>query len=103
MAFPQKAPDEIKLLTFDFTRDIATGTTLSNPTISAALLEGPGTAGDLTLSILGLSGFIVSVLAYFGLEGATYRLTCEVDASNGEHHDIIADLPISVAGPLVLQ
>lgn len=104
MAFPQKAPDESKMLTFDFTKDFAsTSATASNPTVSATLFEGPGVAGDLNLSIMGLSSYKVTVLAENGLEGATYRITCEVDASNGEHHDIIADLPVSVAGPLVLQ
>ena len=101
MSFPKKTPDETKLATFDFSTEAAAGTTLSNPTVTITHLSGDGTAADLTASGEAVQDQTVTVFLSGGLSGARYRVSCEADASNGEHHRIDKDLPVSETGALV--
>jgi hypothetical protein len=101
MSFPAKAPDEIKLLTFDFTSEAASGNTLSNAVFTKTLISGTGSAADLTIGTPQIVGLTVMVLVSAGLDAAKYRLSCEVDASNGEHHRIDRDLPVKETAALV--
>ena len=103
MAFPKKTPDEVKLLTFDFTKEAAEGSILSTPILTVeSVVSGTGGAiGDVTLSTGVLSGKVVSCLATGGKNGVVYRLRCDVDADNGEHHEIEKDLPVSDVAALV--
>jgi hypothetical protein len=41
------------------------------------------------------------VLIGGGEDGATYRLSCTVDADNGEHHQIDKDLPVKEKAAVV--
>jgi hypothetical protein len=102
MSFPAKTPDEIKLLTFDFTGEAASGNTLSNAAFTKSLVSGTGSASDLTIGTPQIVGLTVMALVSAGVDGAKYRLTCEVDASpNGEHHRIDKDLPVKETAALV--
>lgn len=104
MTFPKKTPDEIKLLTFKFTGEAPEGSVLTSPTVTATLLPGgTGTAADLDIDTgsITVTGLWVTVLVGQGLDGCKYRLNCQVNADNGEHHEIDKDLPVSIKGALV--
>src|SRR4051794_19762348 len=107
MPFPAKAPDETKLVTFDFTKETAADATLSAPAlvVSVKKQNATGTAafGDITASNLNVpvGTKTAQVLIAGGLDGATYRLSCEVDASNSEHHRIDKDLPVKETAAVV--
>lgn len=104
MAFPKKTPDEIKLITFDFSTEAAEGSVLSNPTvICEAVVAGTGGAvGDLDITdIEVVIGQKVTCLVGDGVDGCQYRLRCCVDADNGEHHEIEKVLPVADLAALV--
>jgi hypothetical protein len=101
MTFPAKTPDEIKMVTFDFSTEAASTSTLSNPTVTATLKSGTGTAADITIAAPQVVSKTVLVLISDGLDGAKYRLSCECDASNGEHHRIDKDLPVKETAAVV--
>lgn len=101
MSFPDKTPDEEKLLTFDFSTEAAEGNTLSNATVEAVLVSGSGDESDLTLGTPVIAGQTVQVMASDGLDGAKYQIICEVDASNTEHHRIDKILPVKEKAALV--
>ena len=94
---PAKTPTEQKLVTFDYTTEAVAGNTLSSPGVAKALISGadPGAAG-LTVGAAVVVGLQAQALVSGGVDGAVYQLTCTVDASNGERHQIIAKLAVSV-------
>jgi len=105
MSFPKKAPDETKLVTFDFSSEAAIGSTLSNPVVDVFEIVS-GSGGSLTDLTIGTATIpvgtqTVQALIGAGVEGVKYRVRCEVDASNGEHHRIDKDLPVAAKGALV--
>jgi len=101
MTFPKKTPHEEKLVTFDFEPEAAVGTTLTNPAVVVTVVTGPGSVGDLTISTPTVVDQTVQTLIGSGLDGCKYRVSCEVDASNGEHHQIDKVLPVSEKGAVV--
>lgn len=102
MSFPYKAPDEIKLITFDFTNEVATGATIDNPTLTVIAANDTTDPDDLDPDAeLVIDGLMVKVLVGAGLDGGKYTLSCEVDASNGEHHRIDKILPVKEKAALV--
>lgn len=95
-AFPDKAPGEAKILTFDFTNEVADGATLSGPTIAKSLIAGSDTgAATLTVGAASVSGALVSALVSAGTDGNTYKLLATVSASNGETHQLAASMIVS--------
>lgn len=102
MSFPKKTPAEEKLATFDFSLEAANGTTLSNPAVTATLKSGAGGAdADITIGTPSVIGRKVYALLSGGVDGCVYRISCAVDADNGEHHQVDKDLPISAKAALV--
>ncbi len=101
MSFPKKVPDESKLVTFDFEPEAAAGSLLSNPALSVTQVFGEGSVTDLTVGPPGIDDLMVKVLISAGLDGVRYRIRCEVDADNGEHHIIEKDLPVYESAALV--
>src|SRR5574337_1277588 len=96
-ALPAKTPTEDKVVTFDFSGEAATGSTLSLPVVTKSLISGTDTgAAALTVGTPSASGMTVLVLVSGGLEGSLYELYCEVTASNGEVHDRAAALRVTV-------
>ena len=95
MSFPAKTPAEVKLVTFDFSSEAATGALLSGAAVEAgSVISGPGAVGDITVTGIDITGQTVSALVGGGTSGTKYRLTCTVDADNGETHQIDKDLPV---------
>jgi hypothetical protein len=103
MTFPSKDPQEVKLITFDFTGEAPTGAILTSPVIVVAQAKGIGAViGDVVLvGSPAISGLKVRQLASLGITGASYLLRCDVDGDNGEHHIIEKWLPVSVKAPIV--
>jgi len=101
--FPKKAPGETVLLTFDFTKELPDGVTLSNPAVSClSVTKGAGQTTDISLTgSAAINGLAVSILCAQGLTANTYRMRAEADASNGEHRFIDKDLPVDDKGALV--
>lgn len=92
---PNKSQGEAKVITFDFTKELAEGTTLSSPTVAKSVISGtdPGAAG-LTVGSASVAGSLVQALVSAGVEGAVYKLLARATASNGEVHEIAARLGI---------
>jgi len=102
MSFANKTPDEVRLLTFDFSTKAVAGVTLSNPTTTvAAVLSGTGVIGDLTLGTAGVVDLTVTTLASAGTDGTRYRLKAEATASNGETLEVERDLTVSASSAVV--
>jgi hypothetical protein len=93
---PAKTPTEEKLVTFDFTSEAVAGSVLTNPSVAKDVISGvdPGAAG-LTVGGTIVVALQAQALVSGGLAGVTYRLTCTVDADNGEVHQIIAQMAVS--------
>ena len=93
---PAKTPTEEKLVTFDFTIEAVSGSVLSGPIVEKSVITGddPAAAG-LTVGTAIVSGLQAQAMVSGGLDGVTYLLTCTVDASNGEVHQILASLLVS--------
>lgn len=105
MSFPSKAPDEIILVTFDFSPEMPTTlSVISNQVVVVTLVaSGSGSVSDISLGTSSIDGQTVKVLVSAGLEGNKYRLSCEVDVDNGEHRRIDKDLPVAVKGVLITK
>lgn len=103
MSFDRKTPDEISLLTFDFSTKATSGVTLSNPTIVVdSVVAGTGLVGDVSLGTATVVDLTVTALGTGGVDGSRYRLKAEVDASDGEHLEIFRDLPVSKSSGVVV-
>lgn len=91
--FPDKTPGETKLCTFDFASEMAAGATLSNPEVTKTVVSGtdPDAVG-LTLGTPAVSGSTLKVLVSGGVEGVRYQLLAQVDADNGEVHQLSATI-----------
>ena len=95
MSFPAKTPGETKILSFDFSREAAVGSVLTYYGISAsAVISGPGVVDDIQVGTVAVDGFVVSAPVGGGIDGTKYRISCTVDADNGETHQIDKDLPV---------
>lgn len=95
---PAKTPTEAKLVTFDFTTEAAAGVALSTPAVAKAVLSGtdPGAIG-LTIGAVIATDLQAQALVSGGIDGVVYRLTCTVDAANGEKHQIIARMAVDAS------
>jgi hypothetical protein len=103
MAFDKKTPDEIKLLTFDFSGKAPDTATLSNPMLSVdSVVYGTGVVGDVSLGTGAVADLTVQALGTGGIDGSRYRLKAEADCSNGEHYVVYRDLPVSVRSAVVV-
>lgn len=99
--FDKKSPDAIKLLTFDFASQMPDATTLTTPTVVvASVVAGSGVIGDVTISAITVVDGTVTCLAAGGIDGSRYRLQAEVDCSDGQHFEILRDLPVSESAAL---
>jgi hypothetical protein len=109
--FPAKAPDEKKLLTFNFSTELPSGVTLSNPDVTAIVTFGddPLAAALIITNVvvntlaLNLDGVIIAIgqaiqcFADAGLEGCHYEFHAIADASNGERPEIVAQLKVHLS------
>lgn len=95
-ALPDKTPTEAKVVTFDFSGEAASGSTLAGQTIAKSVLSGsdPGAAA-LSLGSPSVAGQTVLVMVSGGLDGVRYELYCSVTASNGEEHERAAALRVA--------
>jgi hypothetical protein len=96
--FPDKAPGETKLVTFDFTNECATGVALSNPSVVKSLDSGSDTnAATLTVGTPAVSGLTVKVLVGAGTDANKYKLLATVTADNGEVHQLAGILAVKTS------
>jgi len=83
----RKRAGEVKTVVFDFTDELATGTTLTGtPTVTAD--------AGLTVGMPALATPKVSVQLSGGVLGTSYYVTCQATATNGDVHEIPAVLEI---------
>ena len=94
--FPAKTPTEDKVLTFDFSKEVAVGTVLTAPVVAKSLGSGTDIGVSLTLGLPTVSALTVLVLASAGLDGNVYDLTCTVNGASSEVHQILASMLVSV-------
>jgi hypothetical protein len=94
---PKKTPTEAKVVTFDFSSEAAVGATLSSPVVTKSLVAGTDTgAASLTVGVPAISGQTILVLVSAGTDANKYGLKCSVQASNGETHEIAAQMPVAL-------
>lgn len=75
---PVKEPSESRLYSFDFSRKLSSGETLSNPQVT---LVGDNTTPALTIDAPSVVGALVQVRISAGLSPTIYRLQCLVDTN----------------------
>lgn len=99
MDFPGKTVDEIKVYTFDFAPEIATGTVLTLPVVTKSTVRGADTptADGFTLASPSIVGTKLLILGSAGVEGARYKMRAQVTGANGEKHVIWAFAEIKEA------
>lgn len=95
--FPDKAPGEAKLCTFDFTNEAAATSVLSSPSVAKSLVSGSDT-GAATLTVgspaVEPGTKYVKVLISAGTDANKYKLVATVAADNGETHQIAATMQV---------
>lgn len=102
MSFPAKTPTESKLLTFDFSNELATDSLLVSAEVSVSeVVLGTGDVSDVTFDAPIVNDTSVSVLTSAGLSGCKYRVSCVATADNDEVHQIDKDLPIKDTAAVV--
>lgn len=99
MNFPDKDPDEIITVTFDFS---TVADTLSSAEITVSVLAGlPDAAPTALLSgALSISDALVIQRIAGGQTGTTYALRCVAHDADGEVHVLTAALPVKTAVPM---
>lgn len=94
-ALPDKTPDEVVTVTFDFTNEFPAGTTLSGQDVTIVVLAGSESPITLALDGSSVDGLTVLAQISAGVAGVTYSLLCDVDGSNGDHRQREASLRVS--------
>ncbi len=89
--FPAKTVDEVKVYTFDFSGEIASGATISAPVVEKFTHSGNDPDADgLTLQTPYVDGPYCLVMGADGIQGCTYKLRAKVEDDNGQVHVIWA-------------
>ena len=98
LSFAPKRTGETLKYSFDFVNQLASGETLSNPVVTAAVYQGtdPSTSGIVSGSA-SVSGTTVTQLITAGLDNVTYVLIFEADTSNSQTLQAVALLLVSDA------
>lgn len=94
-----KDPEETLVVTFDFTKDLDPGETISSPTVTVAIDNGGTDAAYQSV----LSGSptaavgVVTQVVTLGVDGVDYRLQCKVNTSGSRVLVLAAILPVREA------
>ena len=93
--FTPKDPDEKELFTFNFTKVLQSGETISTAQVFASVKRGSDASPQLIVSGSAIiSGARVAQLIINGVLGVTYRLVCRITTSLGQTIELGADLLI---------
>lgn len=95
----EKYPSEKLLLTFDFTPDVPRSVSVASVvgSIVVTVQSGAGaSAGDITVSGVAFSGKKVRAFFEGGVAGATYKLSCKANMSDGQ-------APLEIHGLLYIK
>lgn len=96
MKIGPKYPGEAKILIFDFSNQMASAT-LTSATVSVEMLRGTDAASAATRSgspsVLGTKAFQLIVN---GVVGAAYKYRCLAAASDGQVHEVSAEMEVSL-------
>lgn len=94
--FGPKDPEEIKLLTFDFAGELASGETISTVDITCAAVSGTDAgAAAMLLGVPVISGNKVAQKVQAGINAVTYRLRCKATGNGGLVHVVAGLLPVA--------
>lgn len=97
MPLPDKDPEEIKTVTFDFSDD---ATTLSDAIVTPTTHAGlPDTSPGAVLGEKTIEGGKVHQRVQAGQSGTRYALRCKAIDADGEVHVAVALLPVKTAAP----
>lgn len=92
---PPKIPAERIVVAFNFKRRLGEGVTLSSPIVTATVASGIDADPGATISgVASPIGTRVLQLVINGLAGVDYRLSCQVDTSDGQRFVLPARLPV---------
>jgi len=98
MPLPQKDPEEIKTVTFDFSAD---ATSITAAVITPAAYSGR--ADESPAEVVGektIDGAKVNLRVKAGQSGTNYALRCEATDADGEVHVAVGLLPVKTAAPI---
>lgn len=100
--FAKKAPDEVVLCTFDFTKDVPVGSVLSSPSVALqSVKSGSDDGSSLTFTSVQVDGLSVKCLLGGGVDGSKYHVRASANVDDGEIRFVDKMLPVSEKGPLV--
>lgn len=93
-----KDPEETLVVTFDFTKDLDPGETISTPVTTVSVVVGtdPASASVLSGSPTAAVGVVTQTVTV-GLDGCDYRLQCKVTTSASRVLVLAAILPVREA------
>ena len=84
-AFDEKQVDEDVILSFDYTKQLATGETISTAVFSATVVKGTDASPDNIISGLAtISGAVCSQLVVDGVNGVKYLIKCIATTSQSQ-------------------
>lgn len=84
-AFSPKATDEVVWLSWDFSRILNTGETISSADVTASVVRGvDASPGDILDGPESIESDKVSQKVTGGIAGVIYNLRCVVTTSNGQ-------------------
>lgn len=94
---PDKDYREIVPVTFDFTADVATGATVALVSVTVSVVSGTDASPSALLNgAATASGAMVTQWIDSGVVGVTYKLVCEVTASDGQ--TLVLSARVTVVG-----
>lgn len=93
-----KDPEEKLVITFDFTRDLDAGETISSPTVTIAVAVGTDPSPNSVLSGVPTAGVgVVTQVITGGRDEVDYRIQCKVNTSGSRILVLAAILPVREA------
>lgn len=99
MTVGPKAPNEVKVITFDYIEQLSsvTGVSLVAASISVDVIDGEDpNPMSILLGGHAVDGIKVRQGIAGGLDGVTYALRCLATDSNGLQHEVVGVLPVRI-------
>jgi hypothetical protein len=95
-AIGPKHPDEIKVVSFEFSTELEAGETISSALVTATTkIGGDASPSAILLSAPQISGTKILQRVQAGVQGCVYSLKAKATGNGGLVHVIAADLEVS--------
>jgi hypothetical protein len=97
MLQPEKDPQEVKLIRFEYSTEVETGATLVSIDTSISVVEGTDPAPGLVLEgaiVIDNEKLLGLQRVKGGIDGCNYEIRALATDSNGFEHLVVATLPV---------